>query len=136
MGAILLIFIYTEKEMRFFISAIIIFVVCFSCQNKANMPVAIEVPTSVKPVTINTDDSSYFLLKILNNGIQANLAGKRALITDSIKLDEFIAQNKSLINPNKILLKGNLNNAGYAKFKMAVAVLKRYNYLKFQMIGN
>jgi biopolymer transport protein ExbD len=103
-----------------------------SCQSQTNA-VPIQTPiTTIK--TIDARDSTYFSLTLLKDGVDAAIFQKKEHLKDSAAIENFIQSNQSLINSNKILIIGEAKTS-YNNFKTIMAILKRRNYLKFQMIA-
>lgn len=107
-------------------------VINFDSYFKPAEPIEIEQPTIITK-TIDTNDSTYFSLTILNDNFEAKLLNKKEILKNSSEVDKFIEDNKSLIDPNKILVVGN-SKVSYEKMKPILEILKKYQYYKFQMV--
>jgi biopolymer transport protein ExbD len=107
-------------------------VINFDSYFKSSEPITIEQPT-ITTKTVNANDSSYFSLTILNDSFEANFLNKKKVFKSSSEVDRFIQDNKTLINPNKILIIGNAK-VSYEKMKPILEILKKYEYYKFQMV--
>ena len=109
-------------------------VINFDSHFKPSDPITVEQPTiTTKPA--EPIDSSYLSITISNDGFEISFLNKKEIIKSGAKVDKFIQDKKKLINPNKILIRGNSTDH-HDKFKSIVDVLKKYNYYKFQLITN
>jgi hypothetical protein len=95
-------------------------------------PVIVQQPI-VTTKTTKSDDSTYFSINIFNDRFEAKILNKKLVAKNYIQIDEFIKKNKSIIDPNKILIIGN-SKAPYERFKSILEVFKKYNYYKFQLL--
>jgi biopolymer transport protein ExbD len=107
-------------------------VINFDSYFKPSEPITIEQPT-ITTKTVDANDSSYFSLTILNESFEADFLNKKQVFKSSSEVDRFIQDNKTLINPNKILIIGNAK-VSYEKMKSILEILKKYEYYKFQMV--
>jgi biopolymer transport protein ExbD len=116
--------------MRYFFIVITFFVTACSGQPK---PIVIQTPKSVVTKVDNEKDSTYLSITIFENRIETKVRDKHANLKNGKEVDDFIAKNKSLIDPNKIILSAPAKMP-YEKFKSIIEVFKKYEYFKFQMI--
>ena len=116
--------------MRFPLLVIIFFVTACSGQPK---PLVIQTPKSVVTKVDNEKDSTYLSITIFENRIETKVRDKHANLKNGKEVEGFIEVNRSLIDPNKIILSAPANMP-YEKFKSIMEVFKKYEYFKFQMI--
>ena len=99
----------------------------------------VEPPTLQSPISVTTtkieNDSVYFTVTILKDGINVKLSGKETKLRSPIELDKFIANYKTEIDTKKILLV-NSTNVPYDKFKPIIDIFKKYTYYKYSLITN
>jgi len=107
-------------------------VINFDSYFKPSEPITIEQPT-ITTKTVDANDSSYFSITILNDSFETNFLTKKRVLKSSSEVDRFIQDNKTLINPNKILIIGN-SKVSFEKMKPILEILKKYGYYKFQMV--
>jgi len=107
-------------------------VINFDSYFKPSEPITIE-QTTITTKTVDVNDSSYFSLTILNDSFVANFLNNKKVFKSSSEVDRFIQDNKTLINPNKILIIGGAK-VSYEKMKPILEILKKYEYYKFQMV--
>lgn len=109
-------------------------VINYQAYFKRPEPVTIQTPTTTiseaKPF-----DSTYFSITVLDNGYEAKLANKKTLLKTTKKLDDFIKNNQTVIDSDKILIVSNMDTP-YEKFKPIPEVFKKYGYFKFKLVNN
>ncbi len=93
-------------------------------------PITIQSPTSVIN-TYNENDSTYFSIIILNNGINVRLFGQETKLKNTGELDEFIGTHKSDIKKVIIIASRELSDN---KFKPVLEVLKKHEYYKYNLV--
>lgn len=99
---------------------------------KAPEPITLQTPTVVTK-TVDKNDSTYLLIEISENTYKLSLLDKEAVAINGSDIDKFITQNKSLINSGKILMVTRVETPS-EKMKPVLEVLKKHNYMKFQMV--
>jgi len=109
-------------------------VINFDKYFKPSEPINVEKPGIAKPLTVDINDSSYFLLTILNKNFEVSILNKKKVLKNSVEVDTFIKDNISIIDPNKVLIRGN-SNEHYNRFKSILAIFKKYNYYKFKILS-
>jgi biopolymer transport protein ExbD len=97
-------------------------------------PVTIQTPSTVISTHIE-NDSSYFAITILNNGIDVKLFGQETKLKNTIELDNFIANHKADISTKKISIISS-SNLKYDKFKPVIEILKKHEYYKYNLVTN
>jgi biopolymer transport protein ExbD len=96
-----------------------------------------ETPEVLTPTVTSTpargSDSTVFSITLLPDGIEVKVREKSAVLKDANELDEFIINNKSSIDTNKITIIGD-RDLPYDKFKPVIEVFKKHGFYKFSMI--
>ena len=115
--------------MRYLFIAILFFAA--GCSGRQE-PLVIKIPKSVVTKVDNENDSTFLTITIFENRIETKIRDKSANLKNAKEVDDFIAKNKSLINPNKIIFSAP-DNVPYDKFKSIIEVFKKYEYIGFQM---
>jgi hypothetical protein len=102
------------------------------CSFNPPEPVVIQTPTTTASEL--RIDSNYFSITILNNGYETSLANRKVHLKTIKDFDEFIESNHRVIDSTKILI-FSLHDTPSEKFKAILEVLKKHNYLKFQLVS-
>jgi biopolymer transport protein ExbD len=93
-------------------------------------PVTIQTPPSVIS-TYNENDSTYFTITILSNGIDIKLLGQEIKLKGISELDTFIGTHKSDIKKITIITTRELPEK---KFNSVLEVLKKHEYFKYKLV--
>jgi biopolymer transport protein ExbD len=99
---------------------------------KSPPPVIVESP-KVVPTKADLNDSSNFIITILDKTISVKLLNKDENLKNAQELDKFIFRNIKKIDVSKIFLKS-YASLPYEKYKPVTTVLKKYKFYKFRMI--
>jgi biopolymer transport protein ExbD len=92
-------------------------------------PVQITMPPSVSTIV---EDTSSFLIHILDKSIEVTLSNNVTMVKNSIGLDTFISGHKESINSKRILIKAS-GGLPYKKFEPIVNVLKKHGIFKYNL---
>jgi len=103
-------------------------------QEYVGPPMDLEVVTPKSKVTKVADenDSAFLSITILKTSIKVKVRDKAAALKNGQELDEFITTNKSLIDPNKIVL-GYNHDGSYAIFKSVIDVIQKHDYYRIRI---
>jgi biopolymer transport protein ExbD len=99
---------------------------------KQPAPIQVQEPTVTTQRT-DVTGSNYFAIDLVEEGYSVTFQNKKNILKDSVELDKFVTRNQSAIDKNKILITSS-SNTPYAKFRPVLEILKKHDYVKFQMI--
>jgi biopolymer transport protein ExbD len=106
-------------------------IINFDSYFKSPAPIVVQQSTIVTK-TIDTNDSTFFNIEIIETKYQVSFLNKKTDFANSKELDSFIDSNNNLIDRNKIFIIGS-SNTRYERLKPVIEILKRHDFLKFQM---
>ncbi len=106
-------------------------IINFDSYFKSPGPIVVQQSTIVTK-TIDTNDSTFFNIEIIESKYQVSFLNKKTDFANSKEIDSFIDSNNNLIDRNKIFIIGS-SNTRYERLKPVIEILKRHNFLKFQM---
>ena len=109
-------------------------VINYQAYFKPPEPITIQTPT-ITTSEATPIDSTYLSITILENGYEVRLANKKTFLKTAKELDDFIKNNQTVIDSDKILIISN-GNTPSEKFETIPAVFKKYGYFKFKLVNN
>lgn len=115
--------------MRYFIVSIIFFVV--ACQSRQKEIVVIA---PVSESTVPADDSTYLSVTVLDSTFKLQVLDKAATVRDAAGVNDFIAENKAVIDSDRITI--HTGNIPFEKYKPVIEVMSKHGYRKFRMAKN
>lgn len=99
---------------------------------KVPPPAIVQTPTSVS-TKMDENDSTNFIITILENGIRVKHLKTITNFTNASGLDNFITKHKTEIDSKKIFV-ASANTTLYPTFKPVKEVLKKHKYFTFKLI--
>lgn len=100
---------------------------------KSPPPFIVDSPKYISS-KLNLNDSTNFVITIVDNSIDIQLLKRNEHFKSQEELDKFIKTNLNKIDISKIYLKS-IASLPYDKFKNVIAILKKYEFYNFKIIG-
>lgn len=116
--------------MRYLIVSIILFGA--ACGYQPAKDTVVEVPVSDS--TTPEEDSTYLSVTVLDSTFKLKLQDKAATVRDAAGVNDFIAENKAVIDSDRITI--HTGNIPFEKYKPVIEVMSKHGYRKFRMAKN